>query len=95
MNQINQIFNSSELALAAYADLLSGVTNQAGNVSPLFAADTMPTQLDRFASRYPTVVAYYSDASGLSATNLCHTNRADFRRDGRQSRSTHCGAVCV
>src|ERR1051325_6342571 len=66
MSDVNQLFSSSQLALGAYADLLTGLTSQAGNVGPLLRADMTPTQLEQFATLYPAVLDQYADSSGLS-----------------------------
>ena len=75
MNQINDLLNLAELALASYADLLSGNTNRPENRDPLSDAGLVLVQRDAFAARFPGVVTQYADTlangglgTGLNAT---------------------------
>src|SRR5687767_4647599 len=68
-----QLFESAQLALAAYADLLTGNTND--QRPALEQADLTSTQAQQFATRYPTVVTQFNDTlaeggmdTGLSVT---------------------------
>ena len=63
MNIINQYHKQSELAQAAYAELLPGVPS----VDALIAAEMAPAQARAFANLW-FVEAQYNDASGASAT---------------------------
>ena len=72
------LFDSSELALAAYANLGNGSTGAGVNLDALKAVSDVgvsPTQVEEFASRYPTIVTQFNDSAdeggmgtGFSAT---------------------------
>jgi len=62
MNAVD-LFENAELALAAYANLLSGATNSDPNQQALIKAGMSIKQADEFAKIYPTVVTQYSDAA--------------------------------
>lgn len=63
MSQITEYFQQSELALAAYANLITGVPDKAA----LIDAGMSDTQAASFTATY-SVAAQYNDPNGLSAT---------------------------
>ena len=67
MNQNSlSLFNSAELAFAAYATLVNGPTED--QIDLLVAAEMSRTQAKQFVLRYISVVTQFSDATGFSAT---------------------------
>jgi hypothetical protein len=67
---INDIFDSSELALAAYGFLnVNEVTGSTFNIDALKDAGMTQTQAEQYAARYPEIVAHIPNTdSGFSAT---------------------------
>lgn len=59
MMQINNVFNQAELALAAYANLTSGVAPTKTNL--IENASFSEKQADEFIKRYPTVITQHTD----------------------------------
>lgn len=59
---IQHIFNTSELALAAYANLANNSqTVLSSNINVLVEAGMSTKQAEEFAKRYPTVITQYTD----------------------------------
>jgi len=80
MTAVTRLFNDAEMAAAAYADLLSGPMDNDLNRTALSAAEgggMSLTQVEKFATRYPTAVAQYDDAkngtTSFSATIFKNT----------------------
>ncbi|MEZ5617337.1 MAG: hypothetical protein R3E40_03545 [Rhodocyclaceae bacterium] len=61
MSTIPQIYDQSELTLAAYANLTPGVTNDLIRREALVAAGLSAKQAEEFAKKYPMVVAQFND----------------------------------
>ena len=69
MTSTQALYDSSSLALAAYATLTSGPTNAQQRRAALEAAGMSAKQAEEFARRYTTVVTQFNDtATSLSAT---------------------------
>jgi hypothetical protein len=75
MSNISQIFDTSELALAAYANLTPGVTNDSVRREALVAAGMSAKQAEEFARKYPTVITQFNDtpAEGGMGTSFSAT----------------------
>ena len=75
MSTIPQIYDQSELALAAYANLTPGVTNDLVRREALVAAGFSAKQAEEFAKKYPVVVAQFNDteAEGGLGTSFSAT----------------------
>ena len=58
------LLEAAELSVASYGKLNRGPTNTDKNRSALELADLTPTQVARFISLYPTVIASYDDLPG-------------------------------
>ena len=75
MNNISMIFNASELALAAYANLTPGVTDNPIRQAALVAAGLSAKQAEEFAKKYPEILTQYTDtpAEGGLGTSFSAT----------------------
>ncbi|MEZ5614545.1 MAG: hypothetical protein R3E35_04955 [Rhodocyclaceae bacterium] len=75
MSTIPQIYDQSELALAAYANLTPGVTNDLVRREALVAAGFSAKQAEEFARKYPVVVTQFNDtvAEGGLGTSFSAT----------------------
>ena len=72
MSSIDILYNSAELAQAAYATLAQGDTKSADNKSALQAstgAEMSQKQAEKFAARYSEVITQFNDTeTSFSAT---------------------------
>ena len=86
MSDVADLSSSTELALAAYADLAKGERVDDTNIPALTLASDLQaslTQALNFAKRYPTVVASYNElhGTGFQPTVLANTAGAPGARD--------------
>lgn len=68
MSNIEAVYDNSEVAMAAYANLVLGATNDFDNLRVLVdEAGMSDKQAAEFAARYTEVLAVCDDPSGLQA----------------------------